>query len=172
MDASGDNILTDEDGNGVYAVTLDVGAVDSLLFKYVINDWGTNEFGDNMDAGDCTADDGNRLEVVSQVGTDLPVYLYNSCEVSSLTVSSARDFAALPGVSVGPNPATDYATVSLPAGGSYDIRVLDATGRIVSEAAQYTQATYELSGLAAGLYAVEVTDASAGQRAVVRVSFQ
>lgn len=178
-DPSGENILTDEDGNGVYSVTLDLMPGD-YEYKYVINIWDGNDRGFNEASGstpvisddtDCFNDGGNRPLTVTADGADLPVYVYNSCEVSSRTLST-RDFTELAGVTVGPNPATDYATVSLPAGRTYDVRVVSADGRVLSEATGYTQSSYEVTGLPAGLYAVEVVDAARGERAIVRVSFQ
>ena len=175
-DPSGDNILTDGDGDGVYDVTLDLMPGD-YEYKYVINIWDPEGFNEASGSTPITSEDvscfnggGNRPLTVTADGADVPVYEYNSCVLS--TVSGTRDFTALAGVSVGPNPAVDYATVSLPAGGRYGIRVVDATGRVLSEVSEYERASYELSGLATGLYTVEVTDAARGRRAVVRVSFQ
>lgn len=180
-DPSGENILTDEDENGVYSVTLDL-APGAYEFKYVINNWdgsgGFNEASGTTPVVSadttCFNDGNNRPLTVTADGADLPVYEYNSCEESELGASSARDFAELRGVTVGPNPATDYATVALPAGGTYAIRVMSANGRVMSEVADFTQASYEIAGadFPAGLYLVEVVDAARGERAVMRVSFQ
>lgn len=178
--ASNENILRDGDGDGVYQRTIDV-VPGPIQFKYVINIWNGNPRGFNEntdetpfgDDTDCLDGDGNRVFTVAD-GADLPLYEYNSCEVSDLTISSTRGFSELRGVTVGPNPATDYATVALPAGGSYDVRVMDVGGRVMSEVNGLAAASYEIAGVdfPAGLYLVEVVDAARGERAVLRVSFQ
>ena len=174
-DESGDNILTDDDGNGVYTVTLDL-LPGSYEYKYVINIWSPEGFNEASDATprvgtDSTCFNGNRNRplTVTADGADLPTYLYNSCEVSS--ISNTADFTELAGVSVSPNPATDRATVALPAG-TFEVRVLDATGRVVRAATGVSSTRYELDAadLSAGLYLVEVVEATRGQRAVLRLA--
>ena len=85
--------LTDPDGNGVYAVTVSVDAA-SISYKYVIDAWGTNEFHPDFPGtptDDCTLDDGagniNRIADISGATQNLPVYIYNTCDVSDLGVN-------------------------------------------------------------------------------------
>ena len=187
MAAAGDNILSDPDTNGVWAVTYQIPAgADTIQYKYVINDWGTNEFPSNTSGGDCTLDDGNRFALLpdGDSAVTLQVYLYSSCELSQLpiaaadttsedTTSAVRALPRLAGVSVTPNPASERATVLLPAldGETFVVRVLGADGRLALAPQTTTATTLELDGadLPPGLYLVDVTATAEGRRAVVKL---
>jgi len=72
----GAEVFTDEDGNGVYVFTYDGLMPGQLLkYKYVINGWGTNEFGtEGAEPGDCNEDDGSEHK---------QCFNYPSCEIHS-----------------------------------------------------------------------------------------
>ena len=180
------NVLTDPDSNGVYTVMLPALAETSILFKYVINNWSgsedraDNEFVDTETMyGDCVVSDdsgnSNRSEAIPSADTvfTLPVYVYNTCEVSALMVSSQRDFVQLEGVRIMPNPMTERATLMLPSlpGEQYVVRVLGSDGRVAVAPQTTSSTTIELdrANLPSGLYLVDVMATQAGQRAVLRV---
>ena len=175
---SNDNILTDPDGNGVYSVTYSVAPGATYQYKYVINIWdpeGANEAsGTTPVQGDASCFINNdRTFTVGTTAPQLPIYRYNSCEVSTRPITSGvRDFAELRGVSVAPNPMESRARVALPAGGTYEVRVAGVDGRTVALARGVTGASYEIerADLAPGMYLVEVVEASRGQRAVLRLA--
>ena len=171
-DAAGANILTDPDGNGVYAVTMDV-MDGEINFKYVINNWdgsdpdGANEFSGTTPGtpGGCTNSDGNRLEVISGP-TDLPVYVYNSCDVSTLVISSVRTPRALADMNVAPNPAHATTVLRLPAldGATAELRLVNTLGQEVRRFAPTRSVATELdvTGLAQGFYLLVVETGSNG----------
>lgn len=178
--AAKDNILTDPDGNGVYSVTYKV-TPGTYPFKYVINIWdgsgGFNEASGTtpaMGTDQACFTDGNRSFTVGATAMTLPVYMYNSCEVSAKLISGVKDFAQLEGVRLSPNPVVDQATLTLPAGGTYQIRVMGSDGRIMADLKNFQHSTYSLQrdNLASGLYLVEVLEASRGERAVMRFAVQ
>ncbi len=174
-----DNILTDPDGNGVYSVTYKV-APGSYQYKYVINIWA--DVGFNEDGGtspfiggrSCLNTDGNRALTVTAAAMTTPIYLYNTCTTSAKVISGVKDFAQLEGVELSPNPVVDQASLTLPAGGTYQIRVMGSDGRILSDVQGYQGSVYSLQrdNLASGLYLVEVLEASRGERAVLRFTIQ
>ena len=182
--ADSSNVLTDPDSNGVFAVTIEVDTA-AFEYKYVINNWnGTGERTSNElfpdEDGDCVSGDGdgnaNRIASVdlAEDSLALPVYVYDACDISSRSVaSSTRNLPALAGVSVAPNPMTDFAVVSLPdlAGETYLVRVFGADGRVIGSPRTTTSASLRLNreGLARGLYVVDVTATRAGRRAVLRM---
>lgn len=179
-DATGANILTDDDGNGVYAVTLPV-SPGEIQFKYVINIWdgsgGFNEFSGttpilSADTSCINADD-NRIESIpADSSLSLPVYVYNSCDVSDLVVSSTRNLAQLRGVTLAPNPMRDRALMQLPEVSDYTVRIMDVTGRVVRTERLDAQRQYVVTrdNLPGGIYLIDVVDERAGQRAVLRLS--
>lgn len=177
--AAKDNILTDPDGNGVYSVTYKV-APGTYEYKYVINIWATEGF--NEDGGNtpfvgeknCLASNGNRPLSVTTAPMTTDVYLYNTCTPTTKVISGVKDFAQLEGVQLSPNPVVDQATLTLPANGTYEIRVMGSDGRILVDQRNYQGSVYNLQGdnLASGLYVVEVLEASRGERAVLRFTVQ
>ena len=180
MDNTGANTLTDPDGNGVYSVTLPV-ADGPIQFKYVINDWdgnpnGSNEFSGTTPGtqGACTNADGNREEQISGDVT-LPVYMYNSCDVSSLVISSLADHSILNELTVAPNPIVSQATVRLPelGGQAATIRLISSLGKTIAEFANVRTTTYTLdaSSLRPGYYLLDVSLES-GARTVRRLTVQ
>jgi hypothetical protein len=65
-----------------------------------------------------------------------------------------------------PNPAADHLTLRLPTGAPADVRVFDATGRIVRvQQALVGTAVFDLVGLTAGTYTVELRTSDRVQRA-------
>ncbi len=161
-------VFTDEDGNGVYTYTYDsdfgLTAGQEIRFKYVINGWGTNEFGEEgAEPGDCNEDDGqgniNRVFLIpadAEGNVVVPTYIYDSCELSELSVNT-NNISTIEGVKFTPNPATDRTWISFEnnANEAHNIIVTSMTGQVVSSLTT-TGNTAELSvaDFAAGMYFV------------------
>lgn len=156
--------MTDDDGNGVWSVTVTEGidAGQSILFKFVINDWGTNEFIDGAPAtGDCYIDDGagnvNRQYVIPSDVTEhmMPIYLYNACEESTLSVS-VKEISTIQGIKVSPNPIVGVSVVTFenPTNAAHDITLSSITGQALRSWNGVTGTSLEVAkgDLPAGLY--------------------
>lgn len=150
----------DSDGNGVYAFTYSLDAGTPVLFKFVVNTWGTNEFGDNMMVGDCTNEEGNRTLTIpaDAEGTYmLPTFIYNTCDVSSLSVNT-NNIATIEGVKFSPNPASDRTLISFenPTNAQHDIIITSMTGQTVGVLSNVTGNSAELNvaDFATGMYFV------------------
>ncbi len=167
--APGAEAFTDEDGNGVYAFTYNTTDFalmpgTELRFKYVINGWGTNEFGEEgAEPGDCNEDDGsgniNRVFAIPADATgtvEVPTYIYDSCVLSELSVNTSN-ISTIQGVKFTPNPATERTLISFEnnANEAHNITVTSMTGQVVSTLTT-TGNTAELSvaDFAAGMYFV------------------
>lgn len=162
--APGAEVFTDEDGNGVYAYTYELVAGTDILYKFVINGWGTNEFGEEgAMEGECNLADAdgnlNRNFTIPADATGtlvLPTYIYNTCELSSLSVNT-NNISTIQGVKFTPNPATDRTLISFEnnANEAHNITVTSMTGQVVSTLTT-TGNTAELSvtDFAAGMYFV------------------
>lgn len=75
---SGDSPLYDLDGNNVWEAYYSVGDVESIEFKYINgNDWDNPN--ENI-TGTCGAEGGNRLELLTDLHTVLPIYCFSQCD--------------------------------------------------------------------------------------------
>lgn len=167
-----DTPMEDPDGNGVYTVTvegIDPGA--SLFYKFIINAWETNEFGASTPGtpGDCTVDDGagniNRMSSVPADATGtyvLPVYKYNTCEVSELASNVVNPTSTIQGITISPNPFADRAVLTLdtPVTTAHDVRITNVNGQVVRNIQGFMGQSLEISrdNLAAGMYFVMLTN--------------
>ncbi len=151
--------LSDEDGDGVYVGTFEVDPGEEIQFKFVINDWGTNEFGDNMMFGDCTLEDGNRFATIPADESGfyiLPTYVYNTCEVSALQVNT-QDVSTISGVKFTPNPATAATLVTFENANNdlHTVSVASVTGQVVETlTTSGNNFTLNVADFAAGMYFV------------------
>lgn len=164
-----DNQMEDADENGVYSITFSLADGQDLLYKFVINDWGTNEFGEGTTAGSCNVDDGagnvNRTYTVSDSGdgTDaVDVYIYNTCDVSDLGITNINEISTIENVTIAPNPATDHITVTYtnPNAEEHVITVTSLTGQVIKQFANITDnnITIQTSDLSAGMYFLSFTN--------------
>ncbi len=157
-----DTVMEDADGNGVYSVTVSINAP-NILFKFVINAWETNEFHPNTPGttGDCTVDDGsnvNRTEAISGTTMDLPVYIYNTCDVSENGITNTNEITTIEDVKITPNPASDIAVVTFSNinNAEHIVTLTSMTGQIVKNYNGVTGSNLEIdtNNLAAGMYFV------------------
>jgi len=84
-------------------------------------------------------------------------------------VTSTREINGA-AVSIYPNPATDFLYVETSASFDYRIALYDSTGKLV--VSQLNAGRIDLSGLANGIYLLEITGRSTQQRVVERISIQ
>ena len=173
--------LTDDDADGVYTVKLKLPA-GSYQFKFINGiAWGDDE-GSGLTA-DCGVDNGvggfNREMDLTNDPTDVDTvvgaYVYNSCDVSSIMVTSIeRGFDDALAMTVAPNPAFGTATLSFAndRGEDFNMTVTTMTGAVVrSEVVAGTSVEITRNDLPAGLYFVTLTNAE-GQRATRKMIFR
>ena len=167
----GNEAFDDSDGNGVYTYTYEgvISPGQELLFKFVINTWGTNEFSDGTaPSGDCAVDDGagnvNRTFSIPSDATGtymLPIYIYNTCDESTLPVG-VKGLSSVSEWSVAPNPANNFTTVNFTTTGNTDhhVTVTSLTGQIVKQFNSVNGSSLEISTLdmAAGMYFVTLSN--------------
>ena len=155
----GADTFTDEDGDGVYVFVYELMAGQPIQWKFVINGWGTNEFGDNMQVGDCTQEEGNRIATIPADESGyyvLPTYVYNSCDVSSLQVNTT-EISTIDGVKFTPNPASEATLISFANANNdlHHITVTSVTGQVIETlTTSGTNVTLNVADFAAGMYFV------------------
>lgn len=164
--------LSDDDGDGVWSVTLTVDFPGEYLYKYVngnawASDGGANEgFGSESGLADCGEDDGfdghNRSVTIPNEATYVdPAYIYNSCEISSI-ISSTEDLEDFGAIKVSPNPFTDYTTITFgnPNNELHDLMISDITGRLVANYSNIrgTQVEVNRGELLNGIYFATLQD--------------
>ena len=124
--------LLDDDGDGIYAVTLELMSGDHHEYKFVNgNAWGSDE----SVSGDCAAGDwGNRYIDVPTEDTVLPAYCYGTCEMCATTVTFAVNMAYV--IQLGAfNPETDtVGAIGNFTGWGYDEDLTDDDGNMIYEA--------------------------------------
>lgn len=167
-----DTPMADDDGDGVYTVMVEgIDAGSTLLFKFIINEWETNEFHPDTpgEPGDCTIEDGggniNRQEDVPADATAtyaLPTYKYNSCEVSELSSNVVNPTSTIKGITIAPNPFTDRAVLTLdtPVFEAHDIRITNINGQVVKNIQGFQGQSLEINrdNLTAGMYFLMLTN--------------
>lgn len=159
--------MTDE-GNNIWSFTYEypAGATGTQLFKFVNNDWGTNEGGSasGIATGGCGVDDGggniNRTLEIPTVNTTLS-FCYDSCfTCAGEDPNSVKEITAVSKVSVFPNPTTGNTTISyaLTANEKVSLKVYDILGNEVASvvegnfaAGNYSQVV-SLESFSSGVY--------------------
>jgi hypothetical protein len=162
--------LTQEGSSNVWGTTITFPTAsvgDTLQFKFVNNDWGTNEgaTGSEIVTGGCgVADAGgniNRILVIPATATTLN-FCYEKCTICA---TSINDYAsAVSTVNVYPNPANEFATLSydLASASIVSIDVFNALGQKVNNISLGNQAPgaykqqLETSKLVKGIYFVRL----------------
>jgi hypothetical protein len=100
------NEMSDEDGDGVYTITMDL-EPGSYFWKYTVNGWGAQEsFSEGVDG--CTADNNGNFDRQIVVGDDAMdvSYCYNTCDAacpaeSNLEFKGVLDFSVNQGANAG-----------------------------------------------------------------------
>jgi hypothetical protein len=162
--------MTQEGTSNVWAITItfpDSAVGNTQLFKFVNNDWGTNEGGaGSLIATDgCGTDDGggniNRTLVIPATATTVS-FCYDKCAICATSIND--NVSAVSTVSVYPNPASEFATLSydLTSASVVSVDVFNALGQKVNNISlgNQTPGAYkqqlETSKLVKGIYFVRL----------------
>jgi hypothetical protein len=132
--------MTQEGTSNVWTITLsfpDSAIGNTQLFKFVNNDWGTNEggAGSEIATGGCGTDDGagniNRFIVIPDASTSV-LFCYDKCAICALSIND--NSAVNSSINVYPNPANETAnlTYELTAASIVSIDVFNALGQKVN----------------------------------------
>jgi hypothetical protein len=132
-----DNSAMEDLGNNVWSITVSYPLTslgDTLYYKFVNGDWGTNEGTDTTAIADglCGVDDGsgniNRVHILVP-GT--VCYAWDLCTMSNLADVTENAIANL---TVAPNPATDVVNFSFEANNATTVTVtlFDLAGKVVA----------------------------------------
>lgn len=134
------------------------------LYKFVNNDWGTNEGAQALVTGGCAADDGggniNRQLVIPANNSEV-CFIWDACTPCG-PVSVKKEVKNL--FSVGPNPTTSALNIRFGGSAQSEIKMVALDGRVVksiltSQSGDFTH-TLDVSDLNAGMYYVTVVDGS------------
>lgn len=150
--------MTDE-GNNIWSITVDypAGATGTQLFKFVNNDWGTNEGGSasGIATAGCGVDDGggniNRTLEIPTINTTL-IFCYDSCyQCDGADPNGVKEIAPVSKVSVFPNPTTGNTTITyaLTSSEKVSLKVYDILGNEVASVVE--------GNFAAGNYAQNIS---------------
>jgi len=162
--------MTQEGSTNVWAITItfpDSAVGNTQLFKFVNNDWGTNEGGTgSLIATDgCGTDDGggniNRTLTIPATATTVS-FCYDKCAICATSIND--NVTAVTTVNVYPNPANESATLSydLNAASVVSVDVFNALGQKVNNISLGNQAPgaykqqLETSKLVNGIYFVRL----------------
>jgi len=162
--------MTQEGSTNVWAITItfpDSAAGNTQQFKFVNNDWGTNEGGTgSLIATDgCGTDDGagniNRTLVIPATATTVS-FCYDKCAICATSIND--NVTAVSTVNVYPNPANETATLSydLTSASVVSVDVFNALGQKVNNITLGNQAPgaykqqLETSKLVKGIYFVRL----------------
>ncbi|MFY0672055.1 MAG: T9SS type A sorting domain-containing protein [Bacteroidia bacterium] len=148
--------MTDEDGDGVYEVTIELTPQDTVEYKFTLDGWGQQEeFGDGT-GYECTSTiDGftNRSLAVGDEDGALDVVCYNSCE------ACPSGFGELNGntFSVSPNPSTGFFNLTFDNEVDGDVVIYNYQGKVVYQNLSNTlNQSIDLSNEPAGIYLIKV----------------
>ena len=144
--------MTDEDGDNVYTITMDINP-GTYFWKYSVNGWADLEsFSEAID--ECTVNNNGNFDRQIIVGLDdmQVTFGWNTCEtglsVSDITLLNMRIY---------PNPSNgSYVTIQTPVTGVKYVEVFDITGKRLINAALSTD-TLDVSSISTGMYLVKVT---------------
>ncbi|MFN0275384.1 MAG: T9SS type A sorting domain-containing protein [Chitinophagales bacterium] len=160
-------------GSNIWSITVTYSSAAiglEQLYKFVNNDWGTNEGTDvanTIGADGCGLDDGagnvNRTLTIPDADVTLQ-YCWDACfkcDGSSPEVTSINEITYLNSASVSPNPVMSSTAFSytLTSAQNISLNVYDMMGNLVTTVAQdvaqpagFNTITYDASELAAGNY--------------------
>jgi hypothetical protein len=162
--------MTQEGSSNVWSITItfpDSAIGNTQFFKFVNNDWGTNEgtAGSEIATGGCGTDDGagniNRTLVIPDASTSV-LFCYDKCAICALSIND--NSVVNSAINVYPNPANESATLSydLSSASVVSVDVFNALGQKVNNISLGNQAPgaykqqLETSKLVKGIYFVRL----------------
>ena len=163
-------------GNNIWSVAVtypaaSVGA--TQLYKFVNNDWGTNEgqTGSTIAPEGCGVDDGagniNRTLVIPATNTEL-CFVWDGC--SACGAASVKG-AVVNKLAIYPNPASSSFRMDLSGNGAAFASISDLTGKVVRTlAGNSLSGEISISDLNAGVYTVTLTEGTKVSQAPLMVT--
>lgn len=158
--------MLDANGIGVYEVTVTMRPSD-YEYKFVNGDSDPEEENGDFLAGGCGVSNGiggfNRLLAIDGLQNDtvLPVYIYNTCNISTIGIGEIADKNV--GFSVYPNPMKNNATIWF-ANNEQNLRVqlFDIAGKAVIDQSNISNNFYVIqkNNLKSGIYILKVSNQS------------
>lgn len=162
--------MTQEGTSNVWTITItfpDSAIGNTQQFKFVNNDWGTNEGGTTSEiaASGCGTDDGagniNRTLVIPSAASSV-LFCYDKCAICALSIDD--NSSAISSLNVFPNPANETAFLSydLTSASVVSIDVFNALGQKVNNISlgNQTPGAYkqqlEIATLVRGIYFVRL----------------
>jgi hypothetical protein len=132
------------------------------LYKFVNNDWGTNEGTDpanTIATGGCGVDDGggniNRTLVIPATDTEV-CFVWDGC--SACGAASVKS-SVINKLSLSPNPASSSIRLDLSGNGNASASISDLTGRVVKNlSGSVLNSDISIADLNAGMYMVTLTE--------------
>lgn len=159
--------LLPTDNPNIYSLTASVtpDANGQIEFKYVNgNAWQiggaeVSEQGITASCGSGGIGTLNRLETIGTTGSYvLPLYLWNSCEISPF--AGTGNISTASGLKASPNPFSDKTIISFnnPSSASHDVIITSLTGQVVRNMQNVTggQVVIERGNLTSGVYFVSI----------------
>lgn len=168
--------MTQEGTTNIWSITVrypDSAAANTQLYKFVNNDWGTNEGTSNskIAADGCGLDDGggniNRTLTIPAAGATY-TFCWDQCS-ETCSASSVKEVNTEIGMRIFPNPAADVATLeyALSKTASVNIEVFNALGQLVlvNQLGKQSPGSFRyvlpVDGLTNGIYFVKISAGSA-----------
>jgi hypothetical protein len=154
------------EGNGIYSATVEVPENLSITYKYINgNDWP----GAELVPFECGVNDGfggyNRSIVTNNSDITLPLVCFSSCEACVLNIADSQSSI---GLSIFPNPANEYITISGLQSNS-NVAIFDVTGKMVlHNKANTPNFTMNISELNRGIYILRDLSTNASVRLLVK----
>lgn len=156
--------MSDPNGTGIYEYTVNLRPAE-YQYKFVNGDQDADEEDGDFLAGGCGVSNGiggfNRLADITGmlVDTILPVYIYNTCNISTIGLDEFANKTI--SFSVYPNPMRNDATVWFGNHeNAYRVQLFDLTGKAVFDAANVMTNSLVLlkENLNSGIYILKVSD--------------
>lgn len=153
---AGDTPMTDDDGDGVYTVTIELFPAD-IEYKYINGDMWEDLMLDSCTMADPSGQFINRFFVMEAKDTILPPYLFESC---LLTVD--LDYVEFNEnlFTIRPNLTSDFTVLSCDVQSDKLVQIMDLNGQVISEykmSSNQSNLTLDMTNHSAGLYIVSVT---------------
>ena len=145
------NEMSDEDGDGVYTITMDINP-GTYFWKFTVNEWDDQESFTEAIEG-CTADNNGNFDRQIIIGDEAQSesWVWNTCSTLSTVDISVLDMIIYPNPSNG-----SYVTIQTPVNGVKYVEVFDITGKRLINTSLSAD-TLDVSSISSGMYLVKVT---------------
>ncbi len=147
----GYNVMSDEDGDGVYTLTMDINP-GTYFWKFSVDGWNDQESFSEVIEG-CTAENNNFFDRQIIIGDEALTasWVWNTCNALSILDITTLDMR------IYPNPTKEsYVIIQTPVNGVKYVEVFDITGKRLINTSLSTD-TLDVSSMSSGLYLVKVT---------------